>query len=92
MKELIRDFVSRFEKRLGENIKQDSKSFYKYVKSKQRVKNGIGPSREQSGEVSSDSKFMTEELNNFLLHLSPEKILIVSKSPIYTFNETVTRN
>ena len=65
MKELIRDSVRQFEKKLGENIKQDSKSFYKYVKSKQQVKDSIGPLRGQNGDVSSDSKFMAEELNNF---------------------------
>ena len=49
----------------GYNIKHDSKSFYKYVKSKQQVKDSIGPLKGQNGEVSSDSKFMAEELNAF---------------------------
>ena len=65
VKEFIRDSVRRFEMKLGENTKQDSKSFYKYVKSKQQVKDSIGPLRWQTGDVSSDSKFMAEELNNF---------------------------
>ena len=42
-----------------------TKSFYKYVKSKQQVKDSIGPLKGQNGEVSSDSKFMAEELNAF---------------------------
>ena len=38
VKQLIKDSVQRFEQKLGDNIKHDSKSFYKYVKSIQRVK------------------------------------------------------
>ena len=65
MKQLTKDSVQRFEQKLGDNIKHDSKSFYKYVKSKQQVKDSIGPLKGQNGEVSSDSKFMAEELNAF---------------------------
>ena len=38
---------------------------YKYVKSKQQVKDSIGPLKGQNGEVTSDSKFKAEELNAF---------------------------
>ena len=65
VKQLIKDSVKRFEQKLGENIKTDSKTFYKYVKSKQQVKDSIGPLKGQNGELSSDSKFMAEELNDF---------------------------
>ena len=65
VKQLIKDSVQRFEQKLGDNIKHDSKSFYKYVKSKQQVKDSIGRPKGQNGEVSSDSKFMAEELNVF---------------------------
>ena len=65
MKPLIKDSVKRFEQKLGENIKTDSKSFYKYVKSKQQVKDSIGRLKGQNGELSSDSKSMAEELNDF---------------------------
>ena len=36
-----------------------------YVKSKQQVKDSIGPLKRHNGEISSDSKFMAEELNAF---------------------------
>ena len=65
VKQLVKDSVQRFEQKLGDNIKHDSKSFYKYVKSKQQVKDSIGPLKGQNGEVSSDLKFMAEELNAF---------------------------
>ena len=41
VKQLIRESVHCFEQKLGENIKHDSKSFYKYVKSKQQVRDSI---------------------------------------------------
>ena len=61
MKQLIKDSVKYFEKKLGENIKTDSKSFNKYVKSKQQVKDSIGPLKGQNGEIISNSKFKAEE-------------------------------
>ena len=36
-----------------------------YVKSKQQVKDNIGPLKGQNGEISSESKFIAEELNDF---------------------------
>lgn len=67
VKQRIRESVARFEQKLGENIKHDSKSFYKYVKSKQQVKDSIGPLKGNSGEISSNSNFMAEELNKFFV-------------------------
>ena len=43
VKQLIKDSVQGFEQKLGDNIKHDSKSFYKYVKSKQQVKEYWSP-------------------------------------------------
>ena len=40
-----------FEKRLSENIVNNSKSFYSYVKSKQRSKDKIGPLKNDRGEI-----------------------------------------
>ena len=47
------------------NINTDSKPFYKYVKQKRQVKGSVGPLKGRNGEISSDSKFMAEELNTF---------------------------
>ena len=65
VKQLIKDSVHSFEQKLADNIKTDSKSFYKYVKEKQQVKDSVGPLKGRNGEISSDSKFMAEELNTF---------------------------
>ena len=66
VKQHIRESVARFEQKL-ENIKHDSKSFYKYVKSKQQVKDSIEPLKGNSGEKSSNSNFMADELNKFFV-------------------------
>ncbi len=63
IKILIRDSVQCFEQKLSNNIKEDSKSFYKYVRSKQQVKDGIGPLKNENGEVSADSNIMAKVLN-----------------------------
>ena len=78
VKQHIRESVARFEQKLGENIKHDSKSFYIYVKSKQQVKPSIGPLKGNSGEISSNSNFMADELNKFLNHHLLGKIVMAS--------------
>lgn len=86
VKQLIRDSVYHFEQRLGENIKQDSKSFYKYVKSKQQVKDNIGPLKGRNGETSSDSKFMADELNSFFASSFTRENSDNIKNPNITFS------
>ena len=54
-----------FELRLADNIKSDSKSFYAYVRSKQRNKVKVGPLKDNQGIIVSDSKHMAEMLNNY---------------------------
>ena len=77
MKQLIKDSVHRFEQKLSDNIKTDAKSFYKYVKEKQQVKDSVGPLKGRNGEISSDSKFMAEELNTFFASSFTRRILII---------------
>ncbi len=55
----------QFETKLANNIKTDPKSFYAYVRSKQKVKVGIGPIEDSEGNLVSDNKGMAEELNNY---------------------------
>ena len=40
-----------FEERLANNIKNDSKSFCAYVRSKQRIKTTVGPLKNQKEEI-----------------------------------------
>ena len=54
-----------FEKKLAGNIKNDSKSFYAYVMSKQKVQVKVGPLENNRGHIRSDGFEMAEVLNEY---------------------------
>ena len=65
MRQLIRSSKRMFEQKLATNIKQDSKSFFAYIISKQRVKDSIGSLKGNNGAVISNNKEMAESLNEY---------------------------
>ena len=52
-------------KKLAVNIKNYSKSFYAYVRSKQKVRDEVGPLENNRGNISSDGFQMAEVLNEY---------------------------
>ena len=50
----IRKSKRTFEKKLAGNIKNDSKSFYAYVRSKQNVRDKVGPLENNRGNIISE--------------------------------------
>ena len=52
----IRKCKRTFEKKLAGNIKNDSKSFYAYVRSKQKVRDKVGPLENSSENIISDGR------------------------------------
>ena len=46
-----------------QNIKSDSKSFYAYVRSKQNVRDKVGPLEDNAGNIITEGVLMAEELN-----------------------------
>ena len=52
-----------FEDKLAQHIKSDSKSFYAYVRSKQNVRDKVGPLEDNAGNNNNTGIFMAEELN-----------------------------
>ena len=50
---------------LAVNIKNDSKSFYAYVRSKQKVRDKVGPLENNRGNIISDGFQMAEVLNKY---------------------------
>ena len=54
-----------FEHKLATNIIQDSKSLFAYIRSKQCVKDSIGPLKGNNGTVISNNKEMAESLNEY---------------------------
>ncbi|XP_063960326.1 uncharacterized protein LOC135155303 [Lytechinus pictus] len=56
-----------FEKRLAENIKEDTKSFYAYVRTKQKVKDSVGPLKNEAGETINPGVDTANALNNYFV-------------------------
>ena len=49
--------------KLAQNIKSDSKSFYAYVRSKQHVRDKVGPPEDNFGNIVTQGFLMAEGLN-----------------------------
>jgi len=52
-------------KKLAENIKEDTKSFYAYVRSNNNIKPSTGPIVDEAGTLKTDPSDVAEELNNY---------------------------
>ena len=54
-----------FERKIAKNIKNNSKSLFKYAKSKSGVKPSVGPLIDYNGMLVSDDQYMSDLLNTF---------------------------
>ena len=61
----IRKSKRTFENKLAGNIKNYSKSLYAYVRSKQKVRDKVGPLENNRGNIISDGFQMAEVLNEY---------------------------
>ncbi|WP_166376079.1 hypothetical protein, partial [Aeromicrobium phragmitis] len=61
----IRNSKRSYEQKLACNIKHDSKSFYAYVRSKQKVQDKVGPLEDSAGKIISEGCLMAESLNEY---------------------------
>ena len=59
----VRKSKRNVELKLAQNIKSDSKSFYAYVRSKQNVRDKVGPLEDNAGDIITEGFLMAEELN-----------------------------
>ena len=61
----VRKSKRNFEHKLAQNIKSDSKSFYAYIRSKQNVRDKVGPLEDNAGNINiiTQGFLMAEELN-----------------------------
>jgi Endonuclease-reverse transcriptase len=55
----------QFEAKLANNVKIDSKSFFAYVRSKERNKVKVGPLRDAAGSIITDDKVTANILNDY---------------------------
>ena len=61
----IRQSKRSYEQKLACNIKNDSKSCYAYVRSKQNVQDKVGPLEDSAGNIISQGFLMAEYLNGY---------------------------
>ena len=61
----IRQSKRSYQQKLACNIKNDSKSFYAYVRSKQNVQDKVGPLEDSAGNIISQGFLMAEDLNGY---------------------------
>ena len=61
----IRQSKRSYEQKLACDIKNDSKSFYAYVRSKQNVQDKVGPLEDSAGNIISQGFLMAEDLNGY---------------------------
>ena len=59
----VRQSKRNCEHKLAQNIKSDSKSFYSYVRSKQDVRDKVGPLEDNAGNIITQECLMAYELN-----------------------------
>ena len=61
----IRNSKRSYEQKIAFNIKHDSKSFYAYVRSKQKVQDKVGPLEGSDGNIITEGILMAENLNEY---------------------------
>ena len=61
----IRQSKRSYEQKLACNIKNDSKSFYAYVRNKQNVQDKVGPLEDSAGNIILQGFLMAEDLNGY---------------------------
>ena len=54
-----------YEQKIAFNIKHDSKSFYAYVRSKQKVQDKVGPLEDSDGNIITEGFLMAENINEY---------------------------
>ena len=71
----VRTSKRHFDLKLAQNIKSDSKSFYAYIRSKQNVRDKVGPLEDNAGDIITEGILMAEKICTSV-QCSREKILV----------------
>ena len=85
----VRKAKSKLEERLAKNIKEDRKGFFKYAKSKMKVKEGVGPIENANGDLLRDEEQMAEAFSDFFKSVFTQEDLVNIPDPpqIFTGSE-----
>ena len=76
-------------KKLACNIKNYSKSFYAYVRSKQNVQDKVGPLEDSAGNIISKGFLMAEDLNGYFSLVFTREDTSSLPVPDAKFQETI---
>jgi hypothetical protein len=79
-----------FEEKLANNIKNDSKSFYAYVRSKQRNKSRAGPFKDHTGSVVTCNTTAANLLNDYFSSVFTTEDLSFIPTPVNIFQNSIT--
>ena len=74
-----------YEQKLAFNIKHDSKSFYAYVRSKQKVQHKVGPLEGSDGNITTEGFLMAENLNEYFSSVFTREYISALPVPETTF-------
>lgn len=90
LKNRIKKAKKNYERKLGNNAKNNPKQFYSYMKSKTKNKDSVGPLKTDDGCETSDDKEMAELLNGFFGSVFTEENIsnIPTVEPVNTTENT----
>ena len=77
----IRNSKRSYEQKIAFNIKHDSKSFYAYVRSKQKVQDKVGPLKGSDGNIITEGFLMAENLNEYFSSVFTREDISILPAP-----------
>ena len=72
----MRNSKRSYEHKIAFHVIQDSKSFYAYFRSKQKVQDKVGPLEGSDGNIITEGFLMSENIMSILVRGLPGKILL----------------
>ena len=81
----VKEAQKNFEIKLAANIKNDTKSFYRYARSKQKTKDSVGPLHDKNDHLISDNKSIATLLNDYFVSVFTEENLNALPVPTIEF-------
>ena len=86
----VRRAKRKFEKKIADNIKSDSKSFYNYVRKKSKVKDKVGPLQDDDVSLVTDNTRQASMLNVFFPSVFTHESLNNVPLPSQIFNQSAS--
>lgn len=85
----VREAKKDFERKLAQDIKKNSKSFFKYVNGKRNVGNPVGPIRDEGGDLETEDGRCANILNNYFGKVFTREDCISIPEPVKYFKENI---